>query len=128
MFETLNIPSFYGDMSHPVTNVLPPSQALERSILDFYISISTKVFQSHKHLSQYVSVESMDTPVKKTSALPPVQINETYMVTKNFALCAFRRGFKELYCVFDVLVPQYALVDLTKETFELIQAKLTETK
>jgi hypothetical protein len=133
MFETLAVPSYYEELPHVTTNVLPPSQALEKATLDFYISISTKVFQSHKHISQHVIAQcheetpftSPTAPTKKTTTAL-VEINESYMTTKNFALCAIRKGNRELYCVFDVAVPHYALLGISRETLDIIQGKIQD--
>lgn len=120
IFETLAVPSNYEALPHVATNALPPSQTLENTLIDFYIS-TTKVFQSHKHLSHYMLSESNLSSAKKS-----ICINETYMMTKDFALCAVRKGHRELYCVYDIAIPHYAIVAVTRDMFDLVQSKIQE--
>jgi predicted nuclease of predicted toxin-antitoxin system len=113
VYETVAVPSYFEESAHVSTQVLPPSQALENAMLEFYITTATKVFQSHRHLSS-------DVPAKKEL----IQVNESYMLTKNFAMCAIRKGQREIYCLFDIALPHYALMGVTKEIFEMLQGKI----
>lgn len=91
---------------------------MERALIEFYISISNEVFESHRHIQPSFDYSRMHTTddIDRSS----IKVNQSFMRTKSFGLCAIRRGAQELYCIYNDLVPAYAYVGLANETMDKI--------
>ncbi|KAL0481510.1 hypothetical protein AKO1_011227, partial [Acrasis kona] len=112
-FEALNQPDYHEEIipSSNKTLISSPPQSLQSVMVDFFTFTSVRVFESHRPLPFFNQDPTTQPTVNKK-----VQVDETYMTTRNFAMCAVRRQRKELYCIFDIAIPHCSITGLTKET------------
>lgn len=83
-------------------------EIIEHSIREFYINSMMTVFDVfHPQQGDEFNLD----------------INETYTITKQFTIIAFKKNHSMLYCVFDSTCPRYECSTITREIMQLISKK-----
>ncbi|KAG2388365.1 hypothetical protein C9374_000529 [Naegleria lovaniensis] len=84
-------------------------ERIEHSLREFYINSMMTVFDVF-HPQQQGEEFNLD-------------INETYVITKQLAIFAFKKNHSLLYCVFDSTCPRHECSIMTREIMQLISKK-----
>ncbi|KAL9653038.1 hypothetical protein ABK040_015552 [Willaertia magna] len=81
-------------------------ERVEHSMREFFINTSMTVFENNN--------STEDTSFT---------VNETYMISNDFAMSAIRNGQYTLFCLFSSTVPRYEFSEITKEILQVIMKK-----